>query len=150
MDDVFVPDDVEEALRRQDEALALLEQLRAVSRHRRRRSDQSGGRRRQFRRWPAPEGITVELYNGSAWEPVPVIDIGVGGIRSSRLPEWMLGPAPCRLSSPTVEGIVVLCDVMWKTGNHGEAGLRFEFDDNDERELWTEGLIDALLARFSV
>lgn len=150
MDEIWITPDVDEALRRQDEALAQLEKLRATSRLRRRRTDQTGGKRRQSRRWPVPSGITVELFDGDAWMHVPVVDIGVGGVRVASLPTWMIGPAPCRLSSPTVEGIIVLCDVMWRTRDATEAGLRFEFDDADERDTWTEGLIDALLARFSV
>ncbi|MFY7951482.1 MAG: PilZ domain-containing protein [Armatimonadaceae bacterium] len=150
MDETWISPEVDEALRRQDEALAQLEKLRATSRLRKKRADQSGGKRRQSRRWPVPEGIVVELFDGDRWATVPVVDIGVGGVRVATLPNWMIGPAPCRLSSPTVEGIIVLCDVMWRTGDATLAGLRFEFDDADERDTWTEGLIDALLARFSV
>ena len=150
MDEDEIDPDVDEALRLQDEALSQLEKLRSGSTLRRRNADRSGGKRRQFRRWPAPEGIRFELYDGTRWEAVTVADIGVGGVRVLSLPIWMIGPAPCRLSTPTVEGIIALSDVTWRTRNSSEAGIRFEFDDADERELWTEGLIDALLARFSV
>lgn len=145
-----IPADVEEALRLQDEALSLLERLRAASTYRQRRKDSGVEKRRQFRRWPSPEGITVELHDGERWHPVAVFDIGVGGARIDALPKWMQGPAPCRLGAPSVQGILVLADIMWRTGPQKGAGLRFEFDDAEERDAWYDGLIDALLAKHAV
>lgn len=146
----MIPADVEEALRLQDEALALLERLRTTSSFRRNRKDRGPEKRRQFRRWPAPPNLVLELHDGKAWNRIAVLDIGVGGARIEALPRWMQGPAPCRLSAPAVEGVLVLADIMWRTGPQGGAGIRFEFDDPEEREVWSDGLIDALLAQHAV
>jgi len=142
--------EVEEALRLQDEALVLLERLRAASTFRRHRTDHGDQKRRNFRRWPIPPGVAIELHDGNAWQAVHVLDLGVGGARVDRLPDWMRGPAPCRLNTPSVDGIVVLADIMWRTGPQAGAGIRFEFDDAEEREAWQDGLIDALLATHAV
>jgi len=39
--------------------------------------------------------------------------------------------------------------VMWRD-KQGKAGIRFEFTDNEERDQWSGGLIDALLARHAL
>jgi hypothetical protein len=41
---------------------------------------------------------------------------------------------------------------MWREGggNDVKAGLRFEFQDDEERDQWSGGLIDALLARHAL
>ena len=53
--DAGVDADVEEALRLQDEAMALLERLRAEEPYRdAEHAGHTGGGRRDFRRWPAP------------------------------------------------------------------------------------------------
>lgn len=142
--------EIEEALRLQDEALILLDRLRASSTFRRKRTDHGDQKRRNFRRWPVPPGVVVELHDGNAWHGVTVLDLGVGGVRVDQLPGWMKGPTPCRLSTPSVEGIIVLSDIMWRTGPQAGAGIRFEFDDPEEREAWQDGLIDALLATHAV
>lgn len=148
-DEIIVPDDVEEILRRQDEALALLGRLRAAEPFRRPRPDTLGPRRREFRRWPIPEGVSLELHDQEQWQRAPVLDMGVGGARLAGLPEFADGPTPGRLKAPSSQAVLVLCDVMWKDTD-GRAGLRFEFLDEDERESWSGGLIDALLARHAV
>lgn len=144
-----IPDDVEAILRRQDEAMALLERLRAAEPFRRPKADQQGARRREFRRWPIPEGVTLELHDSNGWRTADVLDMGVGGARLNVLPAFADGPTPARLKAPASQAVLVLCDVMWKD-NDGRAGIRFEFRDEDERENWSGGLIDALLARHAV
>jgi len=139
-----IPTDIEAILRRQDEALVLLERLRAEEplAHAR---QQAGGGRRDFRRWPTPPGVTVEMHDGLKWQAAECLDMGVGGARLGRLPAWVEGPIPARLRAPGVGGVIVLADVMWKD-REGRAGLRFEFQDDEERDLWSGALIDALLA----
>lgn len=148
--DAELPDDVEDALRRQEEALALLERLRIAA--------PSGGKapgdakrgRRDFRRWPTPDGVSLELHDGTQWQTVLVLDMGIGGSRLPAVPAWMLGPAPARLKAPSCGGILVLADVMWRDKKSGGGGLRFEFLGTEERDEWADSLLDALLARYSV
>lgn len=142
--------DVEEALRLQDEAMALLERLRSEEPYRDAdQSDHLGGGRRDFRRWPPPEGVTLELHDGLKWHGADVLDLGMGGARLNRLPRWLRGPVPARLKAPAMPALLVLADVMWRD-REGKAGLRFEFTDDEEREQWSGGLIDALLARHAL
>lgn len=148
-DEIEIPEDVEAILRRQDEALALLQRLRAEEPFVRPSSDRKGARRREYRRWPLPEGVSLELHDGESWQSAPVQDMGVGGTRLSHLPVFADGPTPGRLKTPSSQTVIVLCDVMWKDSD-GRAGLRFEFLDEDERENWSGGLIDALLVRHAV
>jgi CTP:molybdopterin cytidylyltransferase MocA len=143
-----VPEDVEEALQRQDEAIALLERLRAEEPVARKKSLVGGGRR-DFRRWPTPPGVTVEIHNGTRWTDVDCLDMGTGGARVDKLPAWVLGPVPARLKAPGLVSVITLADVMWRD-HEGRAGLRFEFLDEEERELWSGALIDALLARHAL
>jgi hypothetical protein len=143
-----IPADVTEALERQDVALALLERLRAEEPMIKPRS-MAGGGRRDFRRWPTPTGVTFELHDGKHWQDIECLDMGVGGARLSHIPTWMLGPVPARLKAPGITGVLVLADVMWRD-KEGRAGLRFEFHDDEERDLWSGALIDALLARHSL
>ena len=144
-----IPDDVEAILRRQDEAMALLERLRTAEPFRRPRADQQGAKRREFRRWPLPQGVSLELHDSAGWKPADVMDMGVGGARLNKLPIFADGPTPARLKSPSSQAVLVLCDVMWKDKD-GRAGIRFEFRDEDERDNWSGGLIDALLTRHAV
>lgn len=141
-------DDVEEMLRRQDEAMALLERLRLKEAVAPAKADPLGGGRRDFRRWPAPAGVTLELHDGEAWQPADVADLGIGGARLTTIPKWMDGPAPARLKSGANPAILVLADIMWREASGG--GLRFEFGDTEERDQWTALLIDALLARYAL
>ncbi len=150
MDAAALPDDVEDALRRQEEALSLLERLRIAA--------PSGGKavgdeargRRDFRRWPTPDGVSLELHDGTQWHAAPVLDMGIGGSRLPAVPAWMLGPAPARLKAPSCAGILVLADVMWRDKKSGGGGLRFEFLSTEERDEWADSLLDALLARYSI
>ena len=143
-----IPSEVADALLLQDEALSLLERLRAEEPFLRPKK-QVGGGRRDFRRWPTPPGVTVEMHDGLRWHPVDCLDMGVGGARLARIPGWVKGPVPARLNAPGVGSVLVLTDVMWKD-REGHAGLRFEFHDEEERDLWSGALIDALLARHAL
>lgn len=143
-----IPDEVEEALRLQDEALALLERLREREPRAPVVAEAPGGGRRDFRRWPTPPGVSVELHDGRQWHPLDCRDMGVGGARVTSLPAWVKGPAPARLKAPGLGGgaILTLADVMWRDPAEDRAGLRFDFMDPEERDLWSGALIDALLA----
>jgi plasmid stabilization system protein ParE len=143
-------DDVEAALRRQDEALALLERLRIAEPSGPKSTDAIGGGRRDFRRWPAPEGITVEMHDGLRWHLSHSSDLGVGGARLTALPAWLDGPVPVRLRGMSGPAVLALGDVMWRDEATGAAGLRFEFSDPEEYDQWTALLIDALLARYAL
>ena len=145
-----IPDDVEEILRLQDEAMALLSRLRTQEPWQRPREDHGGGGRRDFRRWPVPPGVSLQIHSGLAWESADCMDMGVGGARLGQLPAWVKGPVPARLQSGDTPAVLVLADVMWKEKNGPKAGLRFEFQDEDERDHWGGELIDALLAAHSL
>ncbi len=130
--------------------MALLERLRAEEPFLPPQGEHTGGGRRDFRRWPTPEGVTLELHDGLRWHKTDCIDLGIGGARLSRLPSWVKGPAPARLKAPAMASVLVLADVMWHDAPAGQAGLRFEFYDEEERDQWSGGLIDALLARHAL
>ena len=156
-DDGLEMDDsaVEAALRRQDDAMRLLDRLRLAEPVPKSSGDAPGrdtvsGGRRDFRRWPAPEGIIVELHDGSAWQPAAFNDLGIGGVRLSVVPAWLDGPAPVRLRGVSGPAVLTLGDLMWRDDHTGAAGLRFEFSDPEEHDLWTAILIDALLARYAL
>lgn len=140
----------EEIFRRQDEAMALLERLRVAEPFVRTMPQHIGGGRRQFRRWPTPSGVTLELHDGSKWGRIECSDIGVGGARVIVLPSWANGPAPARLKALNAPAILVLSNVVWRDNNGTSAGLSFDFLGNDEHELWATSLIDALLAQYSL
>ena len=141
-------DDIEAALLRQDEAMALLERLRLAEPAVKDKAGPGGGGRRDFRRWPAPAGVTLDLHDGTKWQRAEVADLGIGGARLTRLPVWMDGPAPARLRGGQTAPVLVLADIMWRDGAGG--GVRFEFGDTEERDQWTATLIDALLARYAL
>ncbi len=148
----LLDDEVEDALRRQDEAMQLLERLRSeepiLGAH---GAGVDSAGRRDFRRWPAPDGVTLEFHDGTRFHRADVDDIGTGGARLHALPAWIKGPVPARLKTPGMTvAALVLADIMWRDGADGGAGIRFEFYDNEDRENWAGGLIDALLARFAV
>ena len=143
-------DDIERLLMKQDEALALLERLRIAEPAGTAGESEVGGGRRDFRRWPAPEGVTVELHNGDGWQPAAFSDLGIGGARLTTVPGWLDGPAPVRLRGASGPATLALGDVMWRDKQTGAAGLRFEFQDAEERDGWTALLIDALLARYAI
>ena len=141
--------DVENALRRQDEALALLERLRiaepsvATEPH-------PGGGRREARRWTAPKSVTVELHDGLTWRAVTCSDLGIGGACLTSVPFWLEGPTPIRLKGASGPAVLGLADLMWRDAKMGTAGLQFEFGDPEEHDQWTVTLIDALLARYAL
>lgn len=146
-----VPSDIEEILRRQDEALELLERLRAAEPFASLEPPHLGGGRRDFRRWPTPRDVTLELHNGLEWRDVRPLDMGVGGVRLTEAPSWVQGPVPVRLTAPGLGcAVIALADIMWKDPKDGKAGLRFEFQDDEEREQWSGALIDALLAEHAL
>jgi hypothetical protein len=150
-DEDAIPDDVEEALRLQDEALTLLDRLRSEEPFQQPKGELIGGGRRDFRRWPTPPGVSVEMHDGLRYQPIHCSDMGVGGARITDLPAWVKGPVPARLKAPGLgSAVIVLADVMWKDGKDGKAGLRFEFEDAEERDQWSGALIDALLARHAL
>jgi len=150
--DFAFDDDVEVALRRQDEALSLLERLRTEEPFLQAGDgdEQAPDARRGFRRWVTPPGVTVELHDGDDWCRIDCSDLGVGGARTNDLPKWANGPTPTRLKAFGHAAVIALADVMWRDGKSGKAGLRFEFQDEAERDYWTSGLVDALLARHAV
>jgi hypothetical protein len=142
-------EDVENILQRQDEAMALLERLRAAEPAGRGEPESPGGGRRQFRRWPTPPGVSLDLHDGERWHPVDCSDMGVGGARVTLLPAWVKGPSPARLKASKAPAVLVLSDIMWRDGS-GAAGLGFDFLDREDHELWATSLIDALLAQYSL
>ena len=142
--------DLDAALRKQDEALALLERLRLSEPSLPKSADASGGGRRDFRRWPAPAGVTVELHDGGGWQAVVSSDLGIGGARLAPVPAWLDGPVPVRLRGVAGPAVLTLGDLMWRDAATGSAGLRFEFADAEDHDLWTALLIDALLARYAL
>ena len=143
-------DDVEEALRLQDEALALLERLRIEEPIPPAHGEPSGGGRRDFRRWPVPDGVVLEFHDGTRWQTADCVEMGRGGVRLNMLPRWIKGPVPARLKAQGIPAVLVLADIMWREKDGTKAGMRFEFLDDEERDLWSDGLIDALLARYSL
>ncbi len=143
-------DDIERLLMKQDEALALLERLRIAEPVGTGEDTQPGGGRRDFRRWPAPEAVTVEIHDGEGWQPAAFSDLGIGGARLTTVPDWLDGPVPVRLRGASQPAVLALGDVMWRDGKTGAAGLRFEFQDPEERDRWTALLIDGLLARYAL
>jgi hypothetical protein len=141
--------DVEAALRRQDEALALLERLRLAEPMTMAAAGVGGGRR-EGRRWPPPQGVTLELHDTVRWQNVDCLDLGVGGARIQQLPDWANGPTPARLRAGRLGAILALADVMWHDTHAGVSGIRFEFLDSEDREAWAGMLIDSLLARYAL
>lgn len=143
-------EDIERLLMKQDEALALLERLRIAEPTGAKEQTDAGGGRRDFRRWPAPEGVTVEMHDGEGWQAAAFSDLGIGGARLTAVPDWLDGPVPVRLRGASAPATLAMGDVMWRDAATGAAGLRFEFQDPEERDNWTALLIDALLARYAL
>ncbi len=143
-------EDIERLLMKQDEALALLERLRIAEPMGTKEQTDAGGGRRDFRRWPAPEGVAVEMHDGERWQAAAFSDLGIGGARLTAVPAWLDGPVPVRLHGQSGPATLAMGDVMWRDGQTGAAGLRFEFQDPEERDGWTALLIDALLARYAL
>ena len=81
---------------------------------------------------------------------MPSSDLGVGGARLTLIPAWVDGPVPVRLRGAAGPAVLTLGDLMWRDSANGAAGLRFEFSDSEDHDLWTAMLIDALLARYAL
>ena len=149
-DDVIEDDAALDAiLNRQDEAMALLERLRVAEPFGSDSPDHAGGGRRDFRRWPTPDTVTLELHDSEAWRLVSALDIGVGGARVQDLPAWADGPVPARLKASGAPSVLVLSDVMWRDAAVTQTGLRFDFLDHDERDQWAGNLVNALVAKYA-
>lgn len=141
--------EVEEALRRQDDAMLLLERLRLAEPPASPEAPPGGGRR-EARRWTAPKSIIVEMHDGLSWQSMTCSDIGTGGARLTTVPAWLVGPAPIRLKGASGPAVLALSDLMWRDAKLGAVGIQFEFSDPEERDQWTTVLIDALLARYAL
>ena len=141
---------VAEALLRQDSALALLERLRGTEPFRLSQKESRRMERRSGLRWPKPTDVTIELHDGVTWHAVTCPDIGGGGARLLRLPEWANGPTPVRLQVRGAIAILALADVMWRDGANGPAGLRFEFGGEEEADYWTASLTEAVLTAHAI
>lgn len=140
--------DVEEMFDRQDAALKLLNKLRHKNFPTVNNIVQSSNQRRQYRRWAAPESISIAIFRDD-WEETNVIDVGIGGVKvtlNESVP--LLGPFVCKLGVGGLTNVFVLADIMWRSEN--TVGIRFEFDKQDEHDLWAEHLVDALLSKLSV
>ena len=148
--DMELEADVEAILNRQDEALALLERLRLAEPVGTRRAAGMGGGRRELRRWPTPDGVTLELHDGIRWHVTDCLDLGIGGARVQAVPDWANGPTPARLKADRAGAVLALADVMWHDSHSETFGLRFEFMDHEEQDAWAGLLVDALLARYSL
>jgi len=147
-----VSDEVEAILGRQEQALRLLEQLRAdLPLNSKRRRKGVGGGRRDFRRWPTPETVSIEIHDSRHWHLLDSLDCGVPGVRVAALPSWVGdGPVVVRVTTPDSGPVLALGDIMWRDKKTRTAGIFFEFQTEDDREAWGEGLIEALLSRHAL
>jgi len=139
-------DEVEAILKRQDEAMALLDRLRTEAMNETPGAAGTQDTRREFRRWPAPATVTIELHDGKSWVSIRCTDMGVGGAKVAEFPAWVEGPVPARLKAAPALPVLVLADMMWRDKATGIAGLKIECFDNEEQDRWAGSLIDALLA----
>jgi hypothetical protein len=142
------PHDVEEMFDRQDAALRLLNKLRQKSFPTVNNVVQSSNQRRQYRRWAAPESISIVLFRDE-WQSLDVIDVGIGGVKVTRnefVPS--AGPFVCKLGIGGLNNLYVLADIMWMSDQ--TVGIRFEFDKQDEHDMWAEHLVDTLLSKLSI
>jgi hypothetical protein len=146
--------EVEAALNRQDEALALLERLRLAEPRTAAQGGgavpSGGGGRREGRRWPPPEGVALEMHDGVHWQVINCLDLGIGGARVRNLPAWADGPTPARLKAAHLGSALALADIMWHDSHAEISGVRFEFVDTEDRETWAGLLVDSLLAAYAV
>ena len=62
-DEPDIPEDAAHAFLLQDRAIALLDRLRGREPFRRERGESPGGGRRDFRRWPVPPGVVIQLHD---------------------------------------------------------------------------------------
>jgi hypothetical protein len=140
--------DLELILDKQDAALKLLAKLRMKSFPTVHNVDQPDNQRRQYKRWAAPESISVECFN-DGWLAFDVIDVGIGGakvVRTESVPRS--GPFVCKLGVGSLNNVLVLADIMWMAD--ASVGIRFEFDNNDDHDMWAEHLVDTLLGKLSI
>lgn len=140
--------DVEDLFDRQDAALKLLSKLRQKTFPTVNNVVQVSNQRRQYRRWAAPESIGVAIFTDD-WHPLDVIDVGIGGVKVRRnviVPPS--GPFVCRLGIGNLNNVFVLADIMWMSDQ--TIGVRFEFDKQDEHDMWAEHLVDTLLSKLSI
>jgi len=104
--------------------------------------------RRQYKRWSAPESISIAIYT-NGWQPLSVIDVGIGGAKVTRnevVPT--MGPFVCKLGVGDLTNVIVLTDIMWMADQ--TIGIRFEFDSQDEHDIWAEHLVNTLLGKLSI
>ena len=110
-----------------------------------------GGRRRDFRRWTPPDGVTVEIYDNEKWREVMILDCGAGGVR---IVEPLLFVAVrhivVRLCTPDTGTVLVIAEIVWRNEKAKTAGLHFLWDAEDDRTVWHEGLVEALLSRHAL
>ncbi|MBC7807427.1 MAG: PilZ domain-containing protein [Akkermansiaceae bacterium] len=139
------------AMTTREEATRLLVELQATlpppvaSRH------GKGGGRRDSRRWIPPETVTIEVYDGELWHALEALDCGIPGVRVMDLPGFVGdGPAVVRLTTPDSGVVLVTGDVMWHDREAGTAGLHFTFQNDEDREAWFGGLVEALLSRHAM
>ncbi|MEY4915494.1 MAG: hypothetical protein RJA02_1763 [Armatimonadota bacterium] len=140
--------DLELILDKQDAALKLLAKLRMKSFPTVRNVAQPENQRRQYKRWAAPESISVECFR-DRWLAFDVIDVGIGGakvVRTENVPRS--GPFVCKLGVGSLNNVLVLADIMWMAD--ASVGIRFEFDNNDDHDMWAEHLVDTLLGKLSI
>lgn len=143
-------EDIEAILERQEKAMNLLERLRMEEPIRIGGADLGGGGRRDFRRWPTPDSVQTEWHDGTRWQPVSCLDIGIAGGRFREWPQEAETPVPMRLRRDNTTVALILADMMWRDMQEGLAGMRFEFVDNEARDHWAVNLIDALLAQYAL
>lgn len=109
---------------------------------------QSTNQRRQYKRWAAPDSISIEIYS-DGWQPLRVIDVGIGGAKIARDDSFPAsGPFVCKLGIGALNNVLVLADIMWIADL--TVGIRFEFDSQDEHDLWAEHLVNTLLGKLSI
>lgn len=139
---------VDKMFERQDAALRLLTKLRQKNFPTVNNVVQAANQRRQYRRWAAPESIAVAVFTVD-WQSLDVIDVGIGGVKvmkNDSVPP--IGPFVCKLSVGVLTNVFVLADIMWMSDQ--TVGIRFEFDQQDEHDLWAEHLVDTLLSKLSI
>lgn len=140
--------DLELILDKQDAALKLLAKLRMKSFPTVNNVAQSSSQRRQYRRWAAPESINITIFSDD-WFTLSVVDVGIGGakvVRTESIPRT--GPFVCKLGVGSLNNVLVLADIMWMADQF--VGIRFEFDNQDDHDMWAEHLVDTLLGKLSI
>lgn len=140
--------DVDMLFDKQDAVLKLLSKLRMKHFPTVLDVVQPANQRRQYKRWAAPESISIEIYT-EGWQPLSVIDVGIGGakvVRNEIVPTT--GPFVCKLGVGDLTNVIILTDIMWMADQ--TVGIRFEFDSQDEHDMWAEHLVNTLLGKLSI